>query len=61
MGKKSWIEDGPTPEEMYEPIIKHFSQGNNPEPEYGKSILSHDDDFSYTSEEWYEPMKHFQD
>jgi hypothetical protein len=60
MLKSSWKE-GPTPEEMYEPM-KHFSQGNMPEPEYGTSMLHHSDDDLYPSvEDMYEPMKHFQD
>lgn len=60
MGKKSWLES-PTPEEMYEPIIKHFSQGNSPEPNYDKSMLSHDDDDYPSVEDMYEPMHHFSD
>lgn len=59
MSKKSWLES-PTPEEMHEPIIKHFSQGNMPEPNYDKSMFSHDDDYP-SPEEMYEPMRHFQD
>lgn len=61
MGKKSWLES-PTPEEMHEPIIKHFSQGNMPEPDYDKSMTHHSDDEDYPSvEDMYEPMHHFQD
>lgn len=60
MGKSNWKE-GPTPEEMHEPTIKHFSQGNMTELDYDKSMFHHDDDFQYSSEEMYEPMKHFQD
>lgn len=60
MSKKSWIEEGPTPEEMHEPIIKHFSQGNMPEPDYDKSMFHYDDEYS-SVEDTYEPMKHFQD
>ena len=58
MSKKSWFES-PTPEEIYEPTIKYFSQGNMLESDYDKSMLNHDDDFQYSSEEWYEPMHHF--
>jgi len=37
-------ENGQTSEELYEPTIKHFSQGNNESPAYDKSVLNHDDD-----------------
>lgn len=61
MSKSSWKE-GPTPEEMHEPIIKHFSQGNMPEPDYDKSMFHHtDDDFYPSPDEMYEPMHHFSD
>ncbi len=60
MSKKSWLE-GLTPEEMHEPIIKHFSQGNMPEPDYDTSILIHHDDDYPSPEDMYEPMRHFQD
>ena len=48
------------PEELYDPTIKHFKEGNNPEPDYDTSMFSHsdDDDRMFDGES---TIHHFQD
>ena len=62
MHKSEYFEDGKTPEEMYEPTIKHFSEGNGPESVYDKPLTTHSDDDYCTNYFDDEPtIKHFQD